>query len=68
MYATEEVLDIEVFDNSRGKQTGKTIINSRENEKVKQLLTVILKSFEQYYKASLSIWSDDSERMEGTRV
>lgn len=31
MYATEEVLDIEVFDNSRGKQTGKTIINSREN-------------------------------------
>ena len=30
MYATEEVLDIEVFDNNREKQTGKTIINSRE--------------------------------------
>lgn len=26
MYATEEVLDIEVFDNNREKQTGKTIL------------------------------------------
>ena len=30
--------------------------------------TAILKSFEQYYMASPSIWSDDSERMEGTRM
>lgn len=31
MYTTEEVLDIEVVNNNREKQTGKTIINSREN-------------------------------------